>query len=185
MPQQLYAPLTDSPVRAPRPYTLRVPRDFAATAVLPSAMDIRSPSGYPIFPLIGNWPLTHELVMDNYVADMGDGFEQRANFNRAHSRADGEGTVSSYKGRNKFTVPFNTRAFAADAATLWAFYQSVQGNAGPFYFYNVPDERATIDLTGSDPAGRYRVRFNDPNLTRSKFTLLLFNHSLSLIEVRS
>src|SRR5579884_3007318 len=65
-----------------------------------------------VFLPIAGWPLVHDIDVDNYIADFGDGFEQRANFNLAYTRADGEGTVTSYKGRNRFTLNFTSMDFA-------------------------------------------------------------------------
>ncbi len=138
-----------------------------------------------IFPLIANWPLDHDLAVLNIVSDFGDGFELRANLNLAHTRADGMGGVTSYKGQNKFTLQLNTRDFAGDALILWAFYKHMLGNVIAFYFYAVPSERSTIDFTGADTTGRYLVRFLDPSLSRENFTTKLYNQTLSLLEVRA
>ena len=138
-----------------------------------------------VFPLIPSWPLQQTLSTDTYVADFGDGFEQRVNFNFAYTRADGEGGVTSYKGRNEFVLKFNTRQFSSDANTLWHFFKQQVANLTAFYFYNVPDERSAIDLTGADTTGRYLVRFKDSMMTREKFTRQLENAGISLIEVRS
>lgn len=137
-----------------------------------------------VFLPVPGWPLTQDLDVDNYIADFGDGFEQRANFNLAYTRADGEGTVSSYKGRNRFTFSFTSRQFAADAKTIWHWYKQMGGNLTAFYVYNVPLERATADGTGVDTTGRYLVRFEQPRLTRENFTTLLFNSQISVIETR-
>lgn len=138
-----------------------------------------------VFPLIANWPLDHDIAVLNLVTDFGDGYELRENLNLPYTRADGFGTLAAYGGQNKFTLQLKTRTFAGDAKLLWSFYKARKGNLESFYFYNVPDERATIDLTGADTHGRYLVRFNDPSLSREKFTLLLFNHALTVIEVRA
>jgi hypothetical protein len=138
-----------------------------------------------VFPLIATWPLQHGLQVDNYIADFGDGFEQRVNFNLPFSRADGEGAVSSYVGRNQFTLRLNAMDFAVNAKTLWAFYKARKASFEAFYFYNCPVERTSPDLTGTDITGRYLVRFVDGNLTREQFTLKLFQASLTVIEVRS
>ena len=138
-----------------------------------------------VFPIVPAWPFHHGLEFDFYVADMGDGFEQRVQFNKGYSRADGEGNVTGYRGRNKFTIQLNVMNYGADASTLWAFYKARYGNLEAFYLYNVPDERSSIDLTGADTTGRYLVRFQDANLTREKFTLKLYRVGIAMIEVRS
>src|SRR5690242_9591280 len=117
-----------------------------------------------VFLPVAGWPLVHDLDFDNYIADFGDGFVQGVNFNLAYTRADGEGGVTSYKGQNRFTLQFTSMDFAGDAKTIWAFYKSMFGNLTKFYLYNVPDERATPDATGSDTTGRYLVRFEQPRL---------------------
>jgi hypothetical protein len=139
-----------------------------------------------VFPIIPSWPLQHELEMDTHVADFGDGFEQRVNFNSSYARANGEGaTATAYPGRNKFTIKLTAMDFAGAAKDLWAFYKARKGNLEAFYLYNVPDERASIDLTGADAAGRYLVRFQENVLRREKFTLLLYSAGITMIEVRS
>ena len=86
-----------------------------------------------VFPLIPSFGLQQALSLDVFVADFGDGFEQRACFSQAYTRADGEGGVTSYKGRNKFTVKFNTRLFSGDANTLWHFFKQQNANLTSFY----------------------------------------------------
>jgi hypothetical protein len=136
-----------------------------------------------VLQLAPTWPLIHSLEMDNHIADYGDGFEQRVNFNTAYSRANGEGGVTTYKGRNRFTLKCTVKDFAGEAAYLWAFYQARSGPLDAFYLYNCPDERATADATGIATAGRYLVRFA-ARLTRERFRLALYNYGLELIEVR-
>ena|SRR3989442_1325105 len=138
-----------------------------------------------VFPIVSSWPLTHELEVDNYIANFGDGFEQRADFNSPYTRADGEGGVTSYKGRNKFTLKLTAMDFAGAAQQLWAFYKARSGTLEAFYLYNIPDERASIDLSGASTSGRYLVRFQDNILQRQKFTLLLYSAGITMIEVRA
>lgn len=154
--------------------------DGTAPAVLVS-------SGYPasVFPLMGTWPMEHTLVLENLVTDFGDGYELRANFDLASSRADGEGGLTSYKGRNRFKVKLNAMDYDDEAKALWAFYKARRGPTVAFYFYNAPDERATIDMSGVDSHGRYLVRFTETYLTREKFTLSLYTCGIELTEVRA
>lgn len=137
-----------------------------------------------VFPIEASWPLIHDLKHINYLADYGDGIVQGANFNLAYTRANGEGGVTSYKGQNRFTLRFQALDYNA-AKTIWAFYKARTGNLEPFYLYNIPEERASIDLTGADTTGRYLVRFEQPQLTLEKFTASLFNAGISMIECRS
>jgi len=139
----------------------------------------------PVLQLLPTWPLTHALELDTFIADFGDGFEQRINFNTAgDARADGEGGLTAYKGRNRFTLKCTVKDFDGEAAYLWAFYKARVGTLEPFFLYNIPDERATADPSGADPHGRYLVRFADAKLSREKFTLRLYNYGLALVEVR-
>lgn len=133
-------------------------------------------------------PFTEEIEFATVVADFGDGFEQRKNNNLAYSRADGLGGVTSYKGRNRFTMVLdNMQHVNADATKtanmLWAFYVARLGSYEAFYIYR-PCE-ASIDLTGASTTGRYLVRFEQNRLSRSQFALKLFNAQLTLVEVRA
>jgi hypothetical protein len=140
---------------------------------------------HPVLQVVPTWPMLHSLRLETVVCDMGDGFEQRINFNSAYTRADGEGGISSYAGRNIFQLKFTTLDYAQDAATLWNFYLARGGSLEPFYVYNIPDEVAAIDETGWEQHGRYLVRFQDNALSREKFMLKLYNAELTLIEVRA
>lgn len=138
-----------------------------------------------VLTIVPAFPLTQELEMDNFIADFGDGHELRVNFNQAWTRADGQGGVTSYKGQNFFGLKLNVMDAATTAAALWAFYQARKGALESFYVYNVPYERAAIDATGSDPTGRYLVRFDQDRLSREQFTRLIYSASIRLKEVRS
>ena len=133
-------------------------------------------------------PVRQELHFNTLVQSLGDGFEQRANKNLAYSRATGEGTVASYKGRNRFTITMDMLAHVNNdssqmANKLWAFYKAQLGGFTAFYFYN-PAEAPTADATGVSTTGRYLVRFEEQNLSRENFALKLFRSGISLIEVR-
>ena len=133
-------------------------------------------------------PVTHSLEFATVIADFGDGFEQRANNNSAYSRANGLGGVTSYKGRNGFTMVLDMMEHingdaTATANKLWAFYVAQLGGTLAFYVYNPPE--ANIDLTGASTTGRYLVRFIDQKLSREQFALKLFRGQINLIEVRA
>jgi phage-related protein len=141
-----------------------------------------------VFPLTLSPPVRHALIYATVIADFGDGYEQRANKNQAYSRADGKGAISSYKGRNRFTIHLDGIKHAngdasQEANQLWAFYQARLGGYESFYFYN-PAE-AAIDLSGISAIGRYLVRFLDNELAREQFFNKLFRAGISLIEVRA
>lgn len=141
-----------------------------------------------VFPVIVSWPIHHTVGYVNYIADMGDGFEQRVNKNLAFSHATGEGTVASYKGINRFKIEGRSLQHVNSDSTkeankFWAFYKARLGSFEPFYFYN-PAE-AVIDLTGVATTGRYLVRFEEAELTREQFVLKLFNQGIGLVEVRA
>lgn len=135
------------------------------------------------------WPLTHTLTLQTLVNDFGDGFEIRANVNQPFERADGEGGVTEYRGRNSFILKLN--AMQHDnlggpikyANIVWAFFKARKGSLEGFFFYN-PAENDTPDPTGVDTLGRYCVRFKDNMMTREQFVLKLFNTGIELIEVR-
>lgn len=142
-----------------------------------------------VFPFNTRYTLIHSIKFQTFVAEMGDGFEQRVNKNLTWSRANGLGGVTSYKGINSFTInlrglPHCNESVTHEANILWSFYQSCLGNLVAFYFYN-PAENETIDLSGANTTGRYLVRFAQNNLSRENFMRKLFNVSgLALVEVR-
>lgn len=132
-------------------------------------------------------PLRHSITYDTLIISFGDGFEQRSNKNQARTRADGKGGITSYKGRNHFTLTFDNLAHingdaTAQANKLWDFYQARQGGYESFYFYN-PVERDPPDSSAIDSTGRYLVRFEEQTLEREQFALKLFRGGISLIEV--
>lgn len=147
---------------------------------------------YDVFPLPAHYTLTHGLKFATFVANMGDGFEQRVNKNLSWgNRGDGLGTSGgdSYKGINtfKFSLKHLRHVNASTteyANVLWNFYVSHLGNLEPFYFYN-PAEKETPDLTGVVVTGRYLVRFTEANLSRENFFWKLFNADVDLTEVRA
>ncbi len=138
-------------------------------------------------PEIAVWPVRPQIPMamskafDNLIADFGDGFEMRANKNQAYLHADGQGGVTSNKGRWEFKVQLNGVEHEVD--TIWDFITARCGPRGSFYFYN-PIE-AEIDLTGTETIGRYLVRLKDPIVTLEAFMIAIHRGSLSFIEVRS
>jgi len=134
-------------------------------------------------------PVKHRIMYSNVIADFGDGYEQRANKNQAYSRADGQGTVTSHKGRHAFTIAMDHLAHVnADpneqANKLFAFYIARSGGMESFYFYN-PAERDTPDLSGVATVGRYLVRFAEQELEREQFRLKLFRAEIAMLEVRA
>lgn len=146
---------------------------------------------YQVFPLAPSYNLTHSLKLATFIADMGDGFEQRVNKNLTFGpRGDGLGTTNgtSYKGLNVFNVNLQHMRHVDESTTeyanvLWDFYIDHLGPLTPFYFYN-PVESAP-DVTGEQVKGRYLVRFGDPTLSRENFVWHLYNASITLIEVRA
>jgi hypothetical protein len=142
-----------------------------------------------VFPIPPSYNLTHEIRFHNFIAEMGDGFEQRVNKNLSWgSRADGLGGYTSYKGLNYFTLQLTHLRHVNNSSTelankLWSFYVARLGSYESFYFYN-PVE-AAIDPTGNSTTGRYLVRFADANLSRDNFVWHVYNVGLSLVEVRA
>lgn len=158
--------------------------------------------GKEIFPIRLYYPLTHTLVYSNTIANLGDGFEQRATKNQAWAaysitgfpaRPDGLGNVGvAYRGINQFTITMKAMLHANSvrtgslqaAAKLWKFYQDRSGSIESFWFYN-PTELEIIDSTGATNTGRYLVRFLEDNPSRELFIRNLYNSGITLIEVRS
>ena len=129
------------------------------------------------------------LKLSNVIIDFGDGYEQRANKNQAYSRANGRGGVTSYKGRNRFTITLDHLAHVnaddtKEANKLWKFYQDRLGGWEAFYFYN-PAETNPPDATGANTTGRYLVRFEQQELELEEFVINLQRGGISMIEVRS
>jgi hypothetical protein len=147
-----------------------------------------------VFPVRSWYPLKHTLRKSVLIQDLGDGHEQRVSKNAAFSRADGQGNVGSYKGINVFEINIRNLAFVGADATskaniLWKFYQDQEGPLTPFYFYNPAENTADPGIAplnaGTDTAGRYLVRFQDAELSRDLFVRMLYNQSLTLLEVRA
>lgn len=118
----------------------------------------------PVFTYVDGYPTRVKRVVSRKVFDLGAGYIDSVQSEIAHSRADGKGTVSSYKGTNVFTVTLPASEFEATGGfkDILAFLQArVDAGDEAFYFYMTPTERATADATGADTAGRYLVKFLD------------------------
>jgi hypothetical protein len=140
------------------------------------------------------WPINPQFTMPmtktfaTFVADFGDGYEQRGGKNIAYSHANGQGAVASNKGRWGFQIQLNGIDYLNGDITketniLWKFVTDRLGLFEAFYFYN-PVE-ASIDLTGSSAIGRYLVRLKDPAVSLEAFALKLHRGQIALIEVRT
>jgi phage-related protein len=142
-----------------------------------------------VFNIRLTWPVVHELVYSTHVFDFGDGYEQRINLNSSWGpRANGEGGLIAYRGRNIFRLTMNAQEYQSnnafkEANKHWNFFKARLGGYDPFYFYN-PVERGQPDITGTDQTGRYLVRYRQQNLTREQFMLQYFRSQIELIEVR-
>ncbi len=124
------------------------------------------------------------------IADFGDGYEQRGNKNQAYSHADGQGGVTSNKGRWSFRVQLNgidqsNGDITKEVNILWKFITDRLASNEAFYFYNPIEAGSTIDLTGSSTTGRYLVRLVEPVLSLEAFAIRIHRGQLSFIEVRS
>jgi hypothetical protein len=158
--------------------------------------------GKEIFPIQLFYPLEHTLLMTVVNTSFGDGFETRVTKNLLWStydvttnpgRPDGLGNVGqAYRGVNQFGINVRNMQHVNDvrgsgslknADKFWLFYQSRNGSEESFWFYN-PAELTTIDTSGATNTGRYLVRFSE-NLSRQLFMRMLYNSSITLIEVRS
>jgi hypothetical protein len=121
------------------------------------------------------------------VFSFGDGWEQRADKDQNFAHGDLMGGVTSHKGRSRFEIQYDI-AKQANGDITQEFNQIVAflnaHRVAAFYFYN-RGERATPDLTGSDPTGRYLVRVEWSAVSYA----LVFNklHSIQaqLVEVRA
>lgn len=148
-----------------------------------------------VFPVRCWYPLKHTIRKTILIQDLGDGHEQRISKNAAFSRADGQGSgVSSYKGINVFEISIRNLQYisgdiTAKANALWNFYIGADGPLVAFYFYNPAENTGDPGIAplnaGTDPIGRYLVRFQDADLSRDLFVRMLYNHSITLIEVRA
>lgn len=115
----------------------------------------------PVFAWTMDYEFEFEREFEEVNVEIGGGVFRSALSEIPHSRADGQGTISAYKGTNYFTVVCKRKNYAGDEQfkAVLAFLQArKEENNGPFYFY-APWERTTPDLTGVDTTGRYIVRF--------------------------
>jgi hypothetical protein len=141
-----------------------------------------------VWPVAVAAPVKQRLIHSNVIVDFGDGFEQRLNKNLAYTRADGEGGVTSYKGRIEFEVSLDAIKHANSDSTkefnkAYAFLKAQLGSLTAFYFYN-PVE-AAIDLTGAATTGRYLVRCKENSQQLDNFFNHLYRGTLTFIEVRA
>jgi len=145
--------------------------------------------GIAVWPVRLFAPLVIRYEAANTIIPLGDGNEMRMNKNQAYVHPNGQGAVTSHKGRWGFQITLAAIEHANNDTTkevnkLWGFVNSRLGNWASFYFYN-PIENPTIDLGGSSTIGRYLVRLVDPSITLENFVLRLHRGSLQLIEVRA
>jgi hypothetical protein len=141
-----------------------------------------------VWPIAVAAPVRQRIIHSIVIVDFGDGFEQRLSKNLAYTRADGEGGVTSYKGRIEFEITLDMIKHANADSTkefnkAWNFIKVQQASALSFYFYN-PVE-AAIDLTGASTTGRYLVRLKDPVASFENFFNHLYRGTLTFIEVRA
>lgn len=134
-------------------------------------------------------PLVIKYECANTIIPLGDGNERHMNKNQAYVHANGQGSISSHKGRWAFDITLAAIEHAnadpnKEVNQLWRFINARMCNWSAFYFYN-PMENPTIDCSGSSPIGRYLVRMVDPAVTLENFVLRLHRGSIQLIEVRA
>jgi len=102
-------------------------------------------------------PLKIVRKVDKSVTTQGSGYVKTVIHSPAVSRADGTGSVSSYRGQNIFSVKLDTRT-SAQANNIIDFLQARLGSGcSSFQIYN-PAERST-DSSGSALTGMYWVKF--------------------------
>lgn len=140
-----------------------------------------------VFTWTHDYPMNWERVYDETVLDLGSGVKKTAMNEIPRNRADGTGSVSSYKGTNVFTIRLNRKTFDGDAEfkEILDFLQArKEANNEAFYIYN-PVERTTPDATGTDTTGRYLVQFTG-KIAATLTYLKSFNYAdLRLEEVNS
>lgn len=124
----------------------------------------------PIWPItLMAFPMDHQLLVDGVINSFGDGFEQRIVTGLPRLRADGEGGVSTYIGRNVFTVgvprlQWLTNPIPGNAnldnstKVLWNFYKDRFYNPSTnvpqweaFYWYNPVENDDFSTWTGDTP----------------------------------
>ena len=102
-------------------------------------------------------PLRITRKVDKSIAQCGAGYAKIALHSPAVSRADGTGSVSSYRGQNILNLRVDTRT-PAQAITIIDFLQGrIDEGYTAFQIYNVA-ERDT-DATGSATTGMYWCQF--------------------------
>lgn len=139
----------------------------------------------PVLDVVLTYPVRRHRKTDTRRLDMGVGYTKTAEKTIAQSRADGKGTISSYKGQNIFTISITRKHFDGDGKfkTILGFLQQrIDNGREPFYFYHA-SERTTPDPTGADTTGRYKVKFLGEiedvltNLKRHDFTDIVLEES--------
>jgi hypothetical protein len=141
----------------------------------------------PILPYIPSMGINHTLVRQFIPNMMKDGYVIENTAESHYPHPDGNGTISTYPGQNRFAIGYKKTLYGATALAnlLWDFFLTRLDNINePFFFYNCPTERSTPDLTGVDTIGRYFVKLEDPNqvLNRELFMYCLYSYSFIFIE---
>src|SRR5262245_22118748 len=142
-----------------------------------------------VWPIRLNPSLVIRKEFATIVTRFGDGYEFRQNRNQAFTHPDGQGGVTSHRGRWGFDIHMEALDHANGVATkeanqFWSFVLARRGNWESFYFYN-PIEAPTIDLTGTQGTGRYLVRFMDSLAGLENYMLRVHRGNLRLIEVHA
>ena len=129
------------------------------------------------------YPVKTQRIYDEVRLDLGSGHQKFAQNMTAVSRADGTGSVSSYKGINAFHLLFDRRNYGGDELfkTVLDFVQARKEDNSAFYFYH-PAELVTPDPTAVNTTGRYIVRIAESRVDLEMTHLTVFRIRLIFTE---
>lgn len=141
----------------------------------------------PVWTFATHYPLPRKRLVDRIRTDLGVGFAKTVIKTPTATRADGQGTISSYRAQNVFgPLTVLRKNFDGDnqAKDVIAFLQLRVDNGDEAFYFYYPDELVTPDPTGVNTTGRYLVKFLGDisdvltHLKRHDFHGLIFEEAL-------
>lgn len=140
----------------------------------------------PVWTFPTSYPFTRVRSVDRVRVNMGRGFDKTVIKTPLATRADGTGSVGSYRGQNVFSITVLRKNFNGDEQfkDILQFLQARVDAGDEAFFFYYPDELVVPDPTGANPTGRYLVKFLGDiqdvliNLTRHNVIGLVFEEAL-------
>ena len=140
----------------------------------------------PVWTFSTSYPFNRVRHVDRVRVNLGVGFDKTVIKTPAVARADGTGSVSSYRGQNVFSITVLRKNFNGDEQfkDILQFLQARLDAGDEAFFFYYPDELVVPDPTGVNATGRYLVKFLGDfqdvltNLPRHDIVGLVFEEAL-------